>query len=98
MKSSNGEIDNTSDIYVHLVRYNRVILRAARVQPATEVGIHTVSLVIVIGHLANTPTPIPLRVDGKPPATVKSLTVVRWIHPLPPDEKQLRAAEAGEVE
>ena len=95
-------------IYHHLTppKYHRM----GKVDPETVVfgrqlgreldlsGWLTRPCVIVIGHLADTPTPIPLRVDGKPPATVKSLTVVRWIHPLPPDEKQLRAAEAGEVE
>ena len=54
--------------------------------------------VIVIGHLADRPTPIPLRIDGKPPATVKGLTVGRWIYPLPRDEEQVRAAKAGPVE
>ncbi len=36
---------------------------------------------IVIGYLEGSPTPVPLRVDGKAPRSV-GLTVVRWIHPL----------------
>ncbi|MCI0629904.1 MAG: hypothetical protein L0Y44_04540 [Phycisphaerales bacterium] len=46
--------------------------------------------VIIIGYLENSDCPVPLRVDGddEPPATADgSLTVVRWIYPLPLDEK-----------
>ena len=46
--------------------------------------------VIILGYLEDSPCPIPLRVDGKPPATAPgSLTIVRWIYPLPLDEAKV---------
>jgi hypothetical protein len=44
--------------------------------------------VIVIGYLDAAPTPVPLLVDGRRPAS-DGLTVVRWVYPLPLDEAQL---------
>lgn len=42
---------------------------------------------IIIGHLDNTDLPIPLTVGGNEPRSASgSLTVVRWIYPLPLDE------------
>jgi hypothetical protein len=49
---------------------------------------------IVIGVLENSPTPVPLRVDGRTPAS-DGLTVVRWIYPLPLDEAQVAGASSG---
>jgi hypothetical protein len=46
---------------------------------------------IVIGVLENSSTPVPLRVDGRAPAS-DGLTVVRWIYPLPLDEAQFAGA------
>jgi hypothetical protein len=43
---------------------------------------------IVFGYLDEAPTPVPLLVEGRTPASV-GLTVVRWIYPLPLDEAQL---------
>ncbi len=43
--------------------------------------------VIILGYLEDSPCPIPLRVDGRAPKTAPgSLTIVRWIYPLPLDE------------
>ena len=47
---------------------------------------------IVIGSLQNSPVPLPLRVDGEPVELDRksdSVTIVRWIYPLPLDETQL---------
>ena len=42
---------------------------------------------IIIGYLRNSDLPIPLTVNGDPPRAERdSLTVVRWIYPLPLDE------------
>jgi hypothetical protein len=49
---------------------------------------------IVIGVLEDSPTPVPLRVDGRAPAS-DGLTVVRWIYPLPLDEAQVAGASPG---
>jgi hypothetical protein len=48
---------------------------------------------IVIGFLEDSPTPIPLRVNGRSPAS-EGLTVVRWVYPLPLDETQLPGGES----
>jgi hypothetical protein len=44
--------------------------------------------IIVIGLLENAPNPIPLRIgeEGTLPVA-RSLTVVRWVYPLPLDEQ-----------
>ena len=45
-------------------------------------------VLIVIGQLEGAAIPIPMKVDGETPeVTDDSLTVVRWIHPLPVEEK-----------
>ena len=44
---------------------------------------------IVIGFMQEVPTPIPLRVDGKPAPVNTGLVMVRWILPLPVDEDYL---------
>jgi hypothetical protein len=49
---------------------------------------------IVIGYLDGAPTPVPLRVDGRPPAG-DGLTVVRWVYPLPLDEAQVVGPETS---
>jgi hypothetical protein len=49
---------------------------------------------IVIGFLENSQTPVPLRVDGRAPAS-DGLTVVRWIYPLPLDEAQVAGTLPG---
>jgi hypothetical protein len=46
---------------------------------------------IVIGVLEKSPTPVPLRVDGRAPDS-DGLTVVRWIYPLPLDEAPFAGA------
>ena len=45
---------------------------------------------IIIGYLDSSKMPVPLLVDGKTPRS-EGLTVVRWIYPLPLDERQLVA-------
>jgi hypothetical protein len=45
--------------------------------------------VIIIGHLREEETPIPVLVDGKPLAT-RGRTVVRWVYPLRPDPPPFR--------
>jgi hypothetical protein len=54
--------------------------------------------VIVMGFLEDTPSPVPLRVDGadEPPTSV-GLTMVRWIYPLPLSE-EIAFRNAGGVE
>lgn len=47
---------------------------------------------LIIGYLENTPTPVPLTVDGRRPES-DGLTVVRWICPLPPDDGPGMVAE-----
>ena len=43
---------------------------------------------IIMGYLEGTPCPLPLRLDGgEEPPTSTGLTMVRWIYPLPLDEK-----------
>jgi hypothetical protein len=47
---------------------------------------------IIIGSLHDSPTPLPVLVDGEPVALdsqSESVTIVRWIYPLPLDETQL---------
>ncbi|MHC4414746.1 MAG: hypothetical protein ACYS0G_05635 [Planctomycetota bacterium] len=51
---------------------------------------------IVIGYLEGPPSPIPLRVDGRPPGG-EGLTVVRWIFPLPLDESEVRGSTGEQV-
>ncbi len=46
---------------------------------------------IVIGFLDGARTPIPFRVDGRPPAADDGLVVVRWVLPLPLDEREIAA-------
>src|SRR5204863_9539405 len=38
--------------------------------------------VMVVGHIDEAPTPVPLTVDGKAVPT-KVMTFVRWVYPLP---------------
>jgi hypothetical protein len=38
--------------------------------------------VIIVGHMDNLPSPVPLTVDGKPVKT-EGTTYVRWVYPLP---------------
>lgn len=47
---------------------------------------------IVIGYLQSSPTPVPIRVDGRAPAS-DGLTVVRWVYPLPPEQSDAMIAE-----
>ena len=43
---------------------------------------------ILIGYLEDTPTPVPLRLnDDEDPPPSDGLTIVRWIYPLPLNEK-----------
>jgi hypothetical protein len=47
---------------------------------------------IIIGSLHDSPMPLPVLVDGEPVALdsqSESVTIVRWIYPLPLDETQL---------
>ena len=42
----------------------------------------------MIGHLKGTQIPIPLWVNGESPESEpESVTIVRWIHPLPINEE-----------
>ncbi|UCD74829.1 MAG: hypothetical protein JSV91_13710 [Phycisphaerales bacterium] len=51
---------------------------------------------IIIGYLRDSDLPIPLTVNGEPPRTTDSLTVVRWIYPLPLNEDiAFRKPEGG---
>lgn len=43
---------------------------------------------IIIGLLEDSRCPIPLLIDGQPVEDNTGLTVVRWVYPLPLDEKQ----------
>ncbi len=49
---------------------------------------------IVIGYLEDSPTPVPLKVDGETPRST-GLTVVRWIYPLPLDQEKIIASSIG---
>ena len=46
---------------------------------------------IIIGYLENSPTPVPLRVDGQAPRST-GLTVLRWVYPLPLVEEEVVAS------
>ena len=43
---------------------------------------------ILIGYLEDSPTPVPIQVDGTTPRS-NGLTIVRWIYPLPVDEDRI---------
>jgi hypothetical protein len=46
---------------------------------------------IIIGYLEDSPTPVPLRVDGETPRGT-GLTVVRWVYPLPMVDQEVVAS------